>query len=198
VVYFFQRPPVEHHAHPTLETTVLDRGGRHERRRVARRKRLQVTEADWLRTARDSRCAEPSKTRPPSYALVILVTGNHVSLHLCELSLLPHLNTQAYLVRNYKWIIMQISAPLLCTIYILKIYIPAWTFSDIYRKHLVVSHVQLLTHEMCSPGSTECPVSDTGILRGYNLWTNGDNKKHDTILNNTNLYSISDVRKATM
>jgi hypothetical protein len=51
---------------------------RHERRRVASRETesaQQATEADWLTRERDSRCAEPSKTRPPSYVPVTCVGG---------------------------------------------------------------------------------------------------------------------------
>jgi hypothetical protein len=35
----------------------------------------QATEADWLTTARDFNCAEPSKTRPPSSMAVTCVGG---------------------------------------------------------------------------------------------------------------------------
>jgi hypothetical protein len=33
----------------------------------------QATEADWLTTARDFKCAEPSKTRPPSHVPITSV-----------------------------------------------------------------------------------------------------------------------------
>jgi hypothetical protein len=45
--------------------------------RVARRERQrmqQATESDWLTTTRDSRCAEPSKTRPFSHVPVTFLT----------------------------------------------------------------------------------------------------------------------------
>jgi hypothetical protein len=35
----------------------------------------QATEADWLTRTRDSRCAEPSKTRPPSFMPVTCAGG---------------------------------------------------------------------------------------------------------------------------
>jgi hypothetical protein len=38
----------------------------------------QETEADWLTTACDRRCAEPSTIRPPSYKPVTLVAWNFI------------------------------------------------------------------------------------------------------------------------
>jgi hypothetical protein len=47
--------------------------------RVTQRERQsvrQAIEADWLTRARDFKCAEPSKTQPPSYVPVTLMTGS--------------------------------------------------------------------------------------------------------------------------
>jgi hypothetical protein len=54
-------------------------------RRVARRERQsiqQATEADWLTRTHDSRCAEPYKTRPPSYALVNILFTSGVTVKI--------------------------------------------------------------------------------------------------------------------
>jgi hypothetical protein len=46
-------------------------GGRHRETEGVQ----QTTEADWLIWARDFKCAEPSKTRPPSSMAVTCVGG---------------------------------------------------------------------------------------------------------------------------
>jgi hypothetical protein len=54
-----------HHISAEVMGTYED-GRRAETERVQ-----QVTEADWLTSACDFKCAEPSKTRPPSSVVVI-------------------------------------------------------------------------------------------------------------------------------
>jgi hypothetical protein len=39
-----------------------------------------VTDADWLTRARDSRCAEASKTQPPSFMSRVLMNGNEIGM----------------------------------------------------------------------------------------------------------------------
>jgi hypothetical protein len=60
----------------TIQTSATVVRGDHLCQQVVRRERLnvqQATEADCLTRARDSRCAELSKTRPPSYVQTTLV-----------------------------------------------------------------------------------------------------------------------------